>query len=69
MAEGRSKERWNHTAAILALQANCHRDPKKRKKAFTPADFLPRDERSKERTKDLSILKAVFVDHPPPKEQ
>ena len=62
MAEGRSRERWNHTAAVLAMQANCHRDPKKRRRPFTPGDFLPREERPKEKTKDLSILKTVFVD-------
>ena len=40
MAEGRSREAWNHTAAVLAMLANCNRDPKKGK-ALGPADFHP----------------------------
>ncbi len=62
MAEARSHERWNHTAAMLALTANCHRDPR-RQKAYVPADFLPQPDRSAAQPlTDLSILKAVFVD-------
>ena len=61
MAEGRSRERWNHTAAILAMQANCHRDPKKRRRPFAPGDFLPKEEAAIRRTKDLTILRDVFV--------
>lgn len=63
MAEARSRERWAHTSALLALTANCHRDPRK-SKAFTPADFLPHgaDKRtSTVKTKDLEILRRVFV--------
>ena len=64
MAEARSRESWAHTSAVLALTANCHRDPKKTR-AFTPADFNPhKDEKNKKpiRTTDLKILKQVFVD-------
>ncbi|MBA2481227.1 MAG: hypothetical protein H0V44_11240 [Planctomycetes bacterium] len=61
MAEGRIGERWNHTAALLALIANCHRDPRRR--AFTPADFHPRTLAPEPLPMtDLSILKTVFVD-------
>jgi hypothetical protein len=49
----------------MALIANCNRDPKKTK-AFRPADFDPHEEAEKRgavpKTKDLSILKKVFVD-------
>jgi hypothetical protein len=49
----------------MALVANCNRDPKKTK-AFKPADFDPYELAGKgesvPRTKDLSILKRVFVD-------
>ena len=66
MAEARSQERWNHTAALLALIANCHRDPRRRK-AYEPADFLPgragRDDVLP--ATDLSVLKSVFVDRQP----
>jgi len=40
MAEGKAKDKWQHTSVILALLANCHRDPKKTK-PFKPADFDP----------------------------
>lgn len=40
MAEGRSEALWAHTAQVLALLANVHRDPKKTP-AFTPADWNP----------------------------
>jgi hypothetical protein len=41
MAEGRSRAEWGRTSALLALIANCHRDPKKRNQPYTPADFDP----------------------------
>ena len=40
MAEGRSKDAWQHTSAILALIANVNRDPKKTK-AYKPSEFNP----------------------------
>jgi len=40
MAEGRCREHWNHTSAILAMLANVNRDPKK-SRAFKPDDFNP----------------------------
>ncbi|MCK6488493.1 MAG: hypothetical protein L6R48_09225 [Planctomycetes bacterium] len=63
MAEARSQERWNHTAALLALTANCHRDPKRRH-PYVPADFLPKraDQATAAPLTDLSILKTVFID-------
>jgi hypothetical protein len=39
MAEGRNQQTWNVASAIMALLANCHRDPKKR--PFLPGDFHP----------------------------
>ncbi len=64
MAEGRSREAWNHTAAVMAILANVHRDPKKHG-PYGADDFHPYRTRGREavpKTKDLSILKAVFVD-------
>lgn len=29
MMEGRAEQDWLHTSHLLALQANCHRDPKR----------------------------------------
>lgn len=40
MAEGRSRAEWGRTSSLLALIANCHRDPKKTR-AYRPADFDP----------------------------
>ena len=40
MAEARSKDEWSRMSALLALLANCHRDPKKTR-AFKPVDFDP----------------------------
>ena len=65
MARGRGKAEWARTSAILALLANAHRDPAKTR-PFTPADFDPYETEAKKRpfpkTKDLSVLKAIFVD-------
>ena len=63
MAEARSRENWAHTSALLAMAANCHRDPKK-SKTFTPSDFNPVEagkRREVIRSTDLGILKRVFV--------
>ena len=50
MARHRVRSMWWHTAALLAMTANVHRDHKKRRKAYTAADFmgplLPARERS-----------------------
>lgn len=63
MAEGRQRESWNHTAQILAMLYNAHRDPKSR--AMKPAEFHPLARHTRQapvgKTKDLSILKRVFV--------
>jgi len=39
MIEAAVEERWNHTASVLAMLANCHSDPKKGR--FSPQDFMP----------------------------
>jgi hypothetical protein len=64
MAEGRSRDRWNHTAAILALTANCHR-AKKTSKTFTPDNFHPHVRRSNapKIKVPVSILKQTFEDN------
>jgi len=40
MAEGRLGHDWAQTSTLLAMLANCHRDPKKTR-AFSPKDFNP----------------------------
>lgn len=37
----RRRNEWDHTAAIIATLANCHRDPKKRRTPYQPKDFHP----------------------------
>lgn len=67
MATARQQERWDHTASLLALLANLHRDARRRK-AYAPADFHPLRQAARPTPMpNLSILKAVFVDrsHPP----
>lgn len=61
MVEGRQRNQWNHTAQVLAMLYNTHRDSKTR--ALKPADFHPLLDRKAPVAKiqDLSILKQVFV--------
>lgn len=40
------KASWQQTASLMALTANCHRDPKK-SKAYKPDDFNPFAEKKK----------------------
>ncbi|MFH1022130.1 MAG: hypothetical protein V1809_01935 [Planctomycetota bacterium] len=76
MAEAKGRADWGRTSVVLAVLANTHRDPKKTR-AFKPADFNPyatekktvglpatlRNAAQAGKTKDLSVLKAVFVDN------
>lgn len=41
MARGRQRSEWAQTSAVLALVANCNRDPRRRPYPFTPDDFDP----------------------------
>lgn len=47
MAEARQQCQWRQTATIVAMLANTVRDPKKRKKPFTPDEFDPFNKASK----------------------
>jgi len=40
MAEGWGRLQWAQTAALLAMLANCNRDPKKTR-PYKPSDFDP----------------------------
>ena len=66
MAEAKSRQAWNHTASILAMLANTHRDPKK-SRAARPADFHPhhRNEKPAATKTGINVLKQVFVDRRP----
>ena len=64
MADSRRKDQWSHTAAVMALTANIHRNPKKRSKPYSPAEFHPLVERTPVKIDKIGIrvLKRVFVD-------
>ncbi len=67
MADAKQIDEWNHTAAVLAMLANTHRDPKKTR-PFNPADFHPGNQRRQQKPiqkVDISVLKTVFVDRAP----
>jgi len=64
MAEGRGRAAWDVASSVMALVANCHRDPR-RTRAFRPKDFNPYEAR---RTggipltpANIGLLKQVFV--------
>jgi len=59
MVDGRVKERWSHTSALLTLIANCNRDTTKRPTPFTLADFNPYAEPQDEPTGDWSMLQRI----------
>ena len=64
MAEARTKDEWARTSALMALLANCHRDPKKTR-PYKPGDFDPysaRDKRSEAiAITDMAFLKDAFA--------
>lgn len=70
MADAASRDRWNHTASLLALISNCHRDPKK-SRATRPRDFHPHTLTKTAPTGEVKqrvgveVLKQVFVDRRP----
>jgi len=59
MAEGRAKDEWARMSTLLALFANCHRDPKKTR-AFKPADFDPFARRPAPMPADMNEVKRFF---------
>ena len=64
MAEAKTRAMWEHTSALMALLANCHRDPKKTR-PFQPSDFNPYHRRRKDASQvkaSISVLKQIFVD-------
>jgi hypothetical protein len=41
MTRGRAVRQWDETAALMAVIANCHRNPKRRPSPYTADDFHP----------------------------
>lgn len=67
MAESRTRDAWSRTSALMALLANCHRDPK-RTRAFRPRDFDLFATPGKPIKVDVGVLKEVFIDRKVPQE-
>jgi hypothetical protein len=65
MAEARSRDEWARASALMALIANCHRDPKK-SRPFKPADFDPYAAKKTEAVvvdkENIGLLKQAFLD-------
>ena len=62
MATARRRDAWERTAWVLAMIANCNRDPKKKATPYTPDDFNPMAARTKaaEPTVSVADLKTMF---------
>ena len=61
-AEGRSRAEWSRAAAIMAMVHNVNCTKKGQMKS--PAEFSPFEQESRRvthRTKDLSILRRLYV--------
>jgi hypothetical protein len=41
MADGRGRDEWARTALLCSILANCHRDPKKKPRPYSPSEFNP----------------------------
>ena len=67
MYAARRRDRWTHTANVMSLLADCHRDPK-RPRPLHVADVLPTDLRATVRRatgirltpQNLRLLKPLF---------
>ena len=60
MAEGRARDTWGRTSSLMALLANCNRDPKKTR-AYRPSDFDPFSRTSQPIQADFALLREMFV--------
>ncbi len=60
MAEAKARDEWSRTSALMALIANCHRDPKKTR-ALRPADFDPFAQQTRPIKVGIEVLKDVFI--------
>jgi len=69
MLRGRRLHDWSQTGSLLAMTANANRNPKKRRRPYGLADFVPTDLRQEFRaprgmrlTRDtLHALKPLFA--------
>lgn len=55
MVEGKRSSEWDHTASIMALLINCHRDPDKSKPA-NYEDFHPYAKKSEHKGSKAGLV-------------
>lgn len=55
MADGRQEAAWNHTADLLCLLANIHRDRESRPDPFGRSDFHPYAEGADQNATDVDF--------------
>jgi len=67
MAEARLQDNWSRTSSLMALLANCHRDPKKTQ-AYRPRDFNPFTKMTPAVQVGVEVLKDVFINGRVPRE-
>ncbi len=60
MAEGRARDEWQRASAMMALLANCHRDPRKRR-PYRPNDFDPFQRTQQPIKVGVHVLRDVFL--------
>ncbi len=57
------KEAFYRSGIVASVIANCHRDPKKRKKPYKVEDFMPQDKKEKTQKQNwesqLKMIKAL----------
>lgn len=53
------KQEDYRTATVCAVIANCNRDTKKRKKPFTPDDFMPKEKKVQTWQEQLTIVEML----------
>jgi hypothetical protein len=61
MCEARERSEWSRMSSLMALTANCHRDPKK-SRALKPKDFDPFVKSARPPRVGVEVLKDVFID-------
>lgn len=60
MAEARQRDAWNHTAGLMCLLANIHRDRKEQRTPFRPTQFHPLELRQRPPRKPRGISWHAF---------
>ena len=73
MAQAKINHDWDHTATLLALIAETHRNPETRRRPFRPEEFHPATARQARRSRPLTDAEAeaalyAFAGQKPPQQ-